>query len=240
FPSCTWSAADRYEFISWTAGFDYRINDELMAYVKGSSASRAGGQNTRGLDAVTTQSFDPEKATDIEMGFKGQFFDRSSQVNAAYYHTFDTDVQQTNLINTPSGLITMVVNQAEGDIDGFEVDFKWAVTEQLVLSGSAGLLDWKFGDDHSILQAAPTETYSLRGEYTVPVGIGELTLGLNWSYRGEYFGNCAGGRACVREFEPETADSVSLWDGRIGLDVAVVPGLNIALWGRNLTDEEYV
>src|SRR5690606_18152961 len=86
FPNCAWSNSDQYEFISWTAGFDYKINEDLMAYLKGSSADRAGGQNTRGLDLVSTQPFDPESATDIEVGFKGQFFDRTLQVNAAYYH----------------------------------------------------------------------------------------------------------------------------------------------------------
>src|SRR5690606_31665771 len=71
-------------------------------------------------------------------------------------------------------------------------------------------------------------------------GLGEFIFGLNASYTGEYFGNCGAGRACVRDFEPETADSVTLLGARISLDVQAVEGLNVALWGRNLTDETYV
>lgn len=237
---CTWSNSDQYEFISWTAGFDYKFDTDVMAYIKASSSSRAGGQNTRGLDEVTTEPFQPENATDIELGTKAQFFENTLQLNAAYYHTFYTDVQQSLLINTPSGLITSVVNQAEGDINGVEIEAKWAVTDYLVLSGSAGWLDWKFDDPVSILQAAPGESYTLRGDYTLPTGLGDFVFNLNWSYQGEFFGNCASGRACVRDFEPETAESVSLLGARISLDVAAVDGLNVALRGRNLTDENYV
>jgi iron complex outermembrane receptor protein len=210
-----------------------------MAYIKAASASRSGGQNTRGLDAVTTLPFDPEKATDIEIGFKGQLFDNTLQLNMAYYHTFYEDIQQSNLINTPSGLITTVVNQAEADIDGLEVEAKWLVTENLQFSASLGLMNWAFKDDRSILPSAPTEEYAVRANYMIPTGYGRWLFDVNWTYRGEYFGNCAAGRDCIREFEPETGDSVDMWGARIGVDIDPL-GLNVALWGRNLTDEKYV
>jgi len=236
---CSWADSDSYEFISWTAGFDWSLSDDMMAYLKGSSASRSGGQNLRGLDAATTQPFKPETATDIELGLKGAYFDNTLQVNAAYYHTFYTDIQQSLLINTPSGLITTVVNADEADIDGIELEAKWVVTEQLMLTGTLSWLDWEFSNETSILQAAPTLEYALRANYLIPTAYGQWLFDLNYSYRGEYPGNCALGRACVDNFAPATSDELKLLGGRIGVDIDAY-GLNVALWARNLTDEEYI
>src|SRR5690606_17236731 len=139
---------------------------------------------------------------------------------------FYEDIQQSNLINTPSGLITTVVNQAEADIDGLEVEAKWLVTENLQFSASLGLMNWAFKDDRSILPSAPTEEYAVRANYMIPTGYGRWLFDVNWTYRGEYFGNCAAGRDCIREFEPETGDSVDMWGARIGVDIDPL-GLNV-------------
>jgi len=246
-PECSWSNTDNYEYVSWTAGFDYKFAADLMGYLKASSAQRAGGQNARGLGISTnavgqtvdsTAPFNPEKATDIELGVKGTFFDYTLQVNAAYFHTFYTQIQQTDLVNHPSGLITISTNRGRGDIDGLEIETRWQVIDNLELSGSIGLLNWKFDDDTSILPGTPSKQAMLRAAYTVPLGFADLLFDVNYAWRDEVFGNCGGGRACVRDFDQETIDSLGLLGARVAMDFPNM-GLNVALWGRNLTDEEY-
>lgn len=237
--NCTWGDKASYEYISWTVGFDYHFTPDVMGYLKASSADRAGGQNARGLDAATTQPFQPEKATDIELGTKGSFLNHTVQVNADYYHTFYTDIQQTDLLITSSGLTTAVSNRGHADINGIEVEARWQATDALQLGATLGWLDWKFKDDTSILPQAPGLQYTARGDYTVPLGFGDLLFDVNYSWRDEVLGNCAGGRDCVRNFKQETGDSVGLLGARIALDIKSI-GLNVALWGRNLTDEQYV
>jgi iron complex outermembrane receptor protein len=142
------------------------------------------------------------------------------------------------LIDTPAGFITQTVNRAEADIDGLEIEAKWIVTDRLLLSATATLIDWRFKDHSSLIHSTPTEEYTLRANYLIPAAYGQWMFDLNWAYRGDYPGNCAGGRSCIANFPAATADSSSILGGRIGVDIDSL-GLNVALWGRNLTNEEY-
>lgn len=237
FVNCTWGEKDNYEFISWTAGFDWRVSETVMTYLKASSASRSGGQNGRGLDAISSQPFTEETATDIELGLKGSFFDNRIQLNAAYYHTFYDDVQRTLLLFTPAGSITTVVNATEADIDGLEVEAKWVVTDQLLLSATVGLIDWKFADN-SVLGSAPDKDITLRANYLIPTSYGQWLLDLNHSWRSEYFSSTLPSREAARALPSSVVDSLGLVGARVAVDIDPL-NLNVALWGRNLTDEEY-
>jgi len=235
--ACTWGQSEKYSYWSWNFGFDYDITPDVLGYVKMSSASRAGGQNLRGLDADTTAPFQPEKATDFEIGVKGRLFDDQLQLNADYYHTFYKEIQQSQLIVThPTGLYTQVLNRAKADIDGVEVEATWLVTEYFKLTGTAAYLDWKFEDSTSLLPSTPGLQYTARANYSLPVSYGDWLFDLNYSWRDEYYANTS--RQTIETFESATVDSLGLWGARVGLDLTDL-GLNLAVWGRNLSDEEY-
>lgn len=242
YDDCTWSETESYDFVSWTLGVDWEVQEDILLYAKAASSSRAGGQNIRGLDAATTQPFDVEEATDIEFGMKGVFLDRSLQVNMAYYHTFYEDIQQSSLINHPTGLITVLNNEEGGDIDGLEIDAKWIVSENLQILASANFIEWSLDKNSSggepILPATPTREYTLRANYFLPVDYGDWLFDINASYRNEVPGNCSSGQYCLDNFDAATSDDLLLVGARVGLDVGDT-GLNVSLWGRNLTDEEY-
>lgn len=236
--TCGWGDDEKYYFISYNVGVDWAINDDVMAYVKTSSASRSGGQNLRAMNIETAEPFIEETATDIELGLKSQLFDNMLQVNTALYHTDYEDVQQTVLQNINGVNITQVVNAGEADIDGVEVDFKWLVTDTFMVTGSAGLLNWNFKDDASMLPAAPEHEYGLRFNYLVPSEMGDFNFDLNYSYRGQMFSNSSGGRQSVREYEALVVKSVELIGARITWDMAATDA-TVALFGQNLTNEEY-
>jgi iron complex outermembrane receptor protein len=242
FNQCTWSDSKTYDFISWTASVDWRLNEEIMTYVKAASSSRSGGQNARGLDAVTSQPFDEETATDIELGVKSELFDNSLKLNAAYYHTFYEDTQQTNLVNTPSGLITQVVNAGNADIDGIEVDAQWVITPNWMLTVTAGYLDWSFDKPASgptpILPSAPEFEGTARLNYFLPTSIGDWTFDLNASSRSKLLGNISSGQTGIDNFDAATTQSITLLGARAQLDVKDT-NLNVSLWVRNLQDKEY-
>lgn len=243
---CTWGDSKKYDYVSWTVGADWSVNDAVMLYVKSASSNRSGGQNLRGLGIVeledgstinTFQPFDPEEVTDLELGMKGTFFDYALQVNAAYYHIWYTDVQQSNLISTPSGLTTFVSNASEADFDGIEVDVKWVISEQLMLIGTAALIDWSFEDNTDFANSAPEEEFTMRANYRIPADYGTWDLDLNYSYRGEFYANSSTTRQALDASKAGVVDSVGLWGGRVGL--ALNNGVEIALWGKNLSDKEY-
>lgn len=242
FTQCTWSDSETYSFISWTASVDWRLNDDVMTYAKAASSSRSGGQNARGLDAETSQPFDEETATDIELGVKSELFDNSVKLNAAYYHTFYQDTQQTNLVNTPSGLITQVVNAGDAGIDGIEVDAQWVITPNWMLTVTAGYLDWEFDKPDSgstpILPSAPEFEGTARLNYFMPTAAGDWTFDLNASSRSKLLGNISSGQDGIDDFPAATSQSITLLGARAQLDVKDT-NLNVSFWVRNLQNKEY-
>lgn len=235
---CSWGDQEDYHFISYNAGADWAVAEDVMVYVKTSSASRSGGQNMRALDSATAQPFVEETATDFELGVKSQLFDRRLQLNANVYHTDYEDVQQTNFNNVSGINITTVVNAGEADIDGFEVDFKWLPTDYLMVTGSAGLLNWKFKDPDSLLPSAPSKEASLRVNYLVPSDFGDFNFDVNYSYRGEMISNASAGRSAVRAHPAYNVDSVGLVGARVTLELSDTD-ISLSLWANNLTNEEY-
>ena len=234
--TCSTSREDSFKFPSWNVGFDWHVSPDLMLYVKGASASRSGGQNVRGLDAASSQPFDRETATDIEIGIKSEFWNRRARLNASYYHTFYEDIQQSNLVQTPRGLATFVVNAGKADIDGIEAELTLVVTDEFSLTTTAGYLDWKFDDYGPVLNSAPKYEFSAAAHYEHPVSFGAFKADLNYAWRDKYFP--ATNRDTLAAFKEATVDSLGLLNGRVTFDVSAWD-LSVSLWGKNLTDEEY-
>ena len=244
---CTWSSSEKYDFVSWTVGADWALSEDVMVYAKSANSSRSGGQNLRGLGLVeledgtvidTFTPFEPEEATDFELGLKGTFFDYALQVNAAYYHIWYTDIQRSNLLSTPAGLTTFVSNTSEADYDGVELEVKWVINEQWMVTGTAAAIDWSYEDPADYSNSVPDEEYTLRVNYRQPADFGTWDFDLNYSYRGEFYTNSSSTRQQLDNSKAGIVDSVSLLGGRAAL--ALNNGIEVAVWGRNLTDEEYL
>ena len=251
FDDCTWGLSDNYEFVSWTLGLDWRINEDVLAYVKSSSSQRAGGQNLRGLGIIdvigddgstnqfnTSTPFEPEVATDMELGLKGQFFDNSLQINTAFFHIWYDDVQKSQLLNTNTGLITFIANSSTASYDGFEADIKWIISDQFMLASTMSKINWAYENTEDFTPAVPDEEFTLRANYIIPLDIGSLTLDANYSYRGEMYPNSSASRSSLDAAPEAKVKSVDLFGARATLELSDIP-LTIAAWGKNLTDEEY-
>jgi len=252
--TCTWGQETDYSFTSYTAGIDWRLNDDVMVYLKSSNAFRAGGQNMRGLGVIdaldaagalipsfnSSAAFDPEEVQDVEVGLKGQFLDNRVQINAAYFHMWYDDIQKSLLltdVTNNSGLITFVANTSAADYDGVEIEAQWIVSDSFALFATYGWLDWEYENKADISPLAPDEEYSLRANYRIPVEVGEVLFDVNYSYRGEMYTNSSSSRASLDAAAGGVIKSVDLVGARVGLNMD--SGLSIALWGKNLTDEEY-
>ena len=249
--TCTWRKSDNYEYMSWSVGLDWAVSDDVLVYAKHSSASRAGGQNIRAFGTLTSdlngnpiepldtfQSFEPEQVKDIELGLKGQFFDNSVQVNAAYFHMWYSDVQTSALLNSPNGLTTFVSNTSAAQYDGFEAEVKWVVTDQLMLLATYGKLDWAYDDIDDYTSGAPDEEYTARINYLLPLDSADIIFDLNYSYRGEFLPNSSAGLLNLNVTPEAKVNDVSQIGARITADLTDL-GINVALWGKNLTDEKY-
>jgi iron complex outermembrane recepter protein len=232
----------------FTASFD--ITPDVNVYAKYVEGYKTGGFNGRGASVLAiTSPVDEENITTIEAGFKAQFLDNRVRLNAAAFTSDYEDIQLSfALLGDPTNVVNY--NAGKASIDGVELDLSAVLVEGLVLTASYGYLDTKIdevinpltGIDDSktqryVLPGAPENTWTLDLEYTFPAfTFGELVADVNYAARDEM------------EFvsQPRTGYLVpdyDLWNARLTLrDICVGgPGkASVALWGKNLADEEYL
>ena len=189
-----------------------------------------------GLDGLV---LDPETVTNYEMGIKSTLVDGRLRLNAALFSMDYEDLQTIDL----NGVQFVGANAAEATLRGVEVDFQFAATQSLMLSGGVGYTDSEYDkflqnvngtiNDHSgnSLRNAPELTANLVAEYRRPVGDGEIVLVGEWSYKDETFYG-------VDNSDPVTAPSYSLYNLRAGYSSAD-ERWSVFLWGKNLGDKEY-
>lgn len=202
---CAARRRDDFSGVSYTFGLDYKITDDVLAYVKTSKGFRSGGQNLRSGSVAAFVPFKPEVARSHEAGLKSEFFDRRVRLNLAGYYTKVDDVQRSSQVAQAAGLppLTIVGNAAklriyglEGELtarlfDGFTLSATGSVTRPKYLSypevpGPNNLL----GDRTSErFDTTPRHTFSLSGLYERDLGFGELHLRADYSWTDKFATN---------------------------------------------------
>ncbi|MGE0388044.1 MAG: TonB-dependent receptor [Gammaproteobacteria bacterium] len=204
---CSFEISSDFDFVSWTAGFDYQFDDGLFGYIKTSTSTRSGGQQIRAADADpvngSAQPFEPETATDVELGLKIEALDRRLRANFAAFRTFYTDVQFSNVTPVRGVFTTFVDNVGDATVNGVEFETTFIPFDGLTLIGSVGYVNVDFDDIRKFGQRTPCTTLTgnpLNGPcvasrvpewqagasviYSRPVPIGEASVRLDWSYLG--------------------------------------------------------
>ncbi len=122
--------------------------DNLLLYASWARGYKSAGfdfrANNRNFYPTTADSFrfDDEQATNYEIGGKLGIGD-SAEINFAGFLTKYKDLQ----ISIFDGVLGFNVgNAAAVEILGFEVDGRWAVTDNLTLSGSLAYTDFEYTD----------------------------------------------------------------------------------------------
>ncbi len=247
--SCLGTFKKSFSKVNYTLGIDYTPNDNVMVYVSLTTGYRAGGQNLRGTTPETLAPFDPENVTQVELGMKSDWFDRLLRANIAVFLADYTDIQRTQFIAVNGVPATVTSNAASATISGLEAELTALPTDRLELGASLGLLSAEYdeflgfdGTDKSDekFDDVPEMTYSLSATYTV-----EFVAGALWMSRLDYSwaddipsqqGNLKYFRD--RGYDPEpitTFPATGNLNARTSLSLP--SGLELSLYGRNLTDE---
>jgi iron complex outermembrane receptor protein len=228
----------------------------------------ANGNGTPG-DAVNAQllvedEYDKEVTTNIELGFKSKFMNNKVKLNAAVFSTTVDDNQFFEFFAGPFGLLRAVTTIDELAIQGFELDISAQVTEDIMIFGGVGLLDTEIKENRnrplSVGNKAPQaadETFTLGAswDYSLTDDV-FMTTRLDWQYVGETFFHTLQGEASPTiwdffgtlgggvppgphsvNFDNASRDAYSTVNLRVSFDAE---DWNLALWAKNLTDEEYL
>ena len=249
---------------------EWDVSEDTMAYATWTKGHKSGGFDARSnghpdpavMNAVNpltsaaisgSWEFDREEATSIELGSKMSLADGAAELSLAFYITEYSDLQVSQFDGT---LGFNVTNAGEATVQGLEADGRWAVSDQVTLTGSAAYLDFnydKFPNSQCYFGQVPNspgfpglcDVAGERKEYTpeFQANIGAawsdtvadnlvMDASLDLSYVGDYIYS--------PNLDPRTEqEAYSLVNGRIALSSSE-GDWQVALIGRNLTDETVI
>lgn len=226
--------------VSPMATLAYRPVEDILLYASWGRGNKSGGFN----DArVTEPTFAAEVADSYELGAKSEWLDRRLTLNLIGFYIDYRDLQVRGFEGT-----TPLFRNAEKAVSkGVELEVVGRPTPRWTLFGSAAYNDASYVDfvipgagpggggldlSGNRMPLAPRTSFSLRSDYRVPVaGIGEFYAHGEWNRKSSNFLDFANSRPGGFQ------DSYSVVNARLGL--ALGNGLDISVWGRNLTDADY-
>lgn len=238
----------------------YHINDAIMTYLSAAQGFKSGGydarSNTPPGSTVWEGSFeyDEEKALNIELGSKIRFANGRADLNIALFRTEYDDLQVSIFDGT---LGFNVGNAGEAITQGMELDGRWLLASNLILSGSLAYLDFEFqkfeqgqcyfgetptatiGDTQYCDRKGATNQYvadwsgNLGLEHSHALGALLLITTVDLLYSDDYY--------TTPNLDPSDAVIQDAFV-KVNLRIALTNGADweLALLGKNLTDEETV
>ena len=224
-------ASDKFDSVDPRLALNFQVNDDVMIYASAAKGYKSGGLN-RQLDPVTQSvlPFKKEENIALELGIKSSIWGGRGQINAAIFNSEYTDFQLEEQLN----LVPQVDNIGDVEVIGAEADFKFLLGDAFELWGSIGILDTEVANapdtsrNGNSSPNAPEKTASLALKYGAELGSGELDASAMWSYSDEFFFDLA------NTFKQ---DAYSTFDLRLGWSN---DQWGVALFGENVTDEEYL
>jgi outer membrane receptor protein involved in Fe transport len=236
----------------------YKASDNVNLYARLATGFRAPtiqGRDVAFFAAPSTAK--SETITSIEGGFKTTLADDRIRLNGAVYY-YEIEDQQLSAIGG-GGNFVQLVNADKGTGMGFDLDGEFLVTDRFLVTLGLSYTDTEIDDatlvvppcgsgmctvldpldvngnaiiDGNSFTQAPEFIATLTARYGIPLGSGELFFFTDWAYQGE-----------TQFFIYESAEfrSDGNFEGGARVGYAADGGKwEVALFGRNITDEENV
>jgi iron complex outermembrane recepter protein len=235
----------KLDFDSFTprGGLQYDFNAEKNAFFTVSRGFRAGGVNE---SACTDNTYDPEKITDYELGYRSRWLDNRLTFNATafYYDYKDFQVQQI------VGFSSDIINAPSATIRGGEFEGVWAPDQHWAVNANVSTLNSRYGAgffnidalnraagdqnlDGHYLSRAPKASGNLGLQYRTPtLAFGRLTARADFYATEKYY---------FREFNTsgDTQDGYSILNLSM-LWESVNGRYSARLFANNATDTHYL
>ncbi|MFN3607625.1 MAG: TonB-dependent receptor [Hyphomonas sp.] len=250
-----------YDNVSYTIGGDYRFNESVLGYAKYSTGFKSGGWSPDAFSATAVfLRVDEETLDSFEVGLKTDLFDNRVRLNTA---AFFNKYEGLQIGATVPGLGFTRFNVNETEIMGLEVEGVFQVTDNFQLNGNLGLLSAEYTDmtgdqargltnngagcpagtvaaDNAqiiacalglSLKNAPEYKATLGALYTMPFYNGELIFSGDVSFEDDSW-------SLVANSPPHALSEIpTLMNARVKYES--VQGWSVAVWGKNLSDENY-
>jgi iron complex outermembrane receptor protein len=251
--------------VSWEVSANFAPTDSSSWYGRVSSGFRA--QTIQGRDVAfleTPTVAVPETITSYELGYKADLANNRLRLNAAvFYYTID-DMQFSIIGGT--GNAQQVINAKEGEATGLEVDLEWLATDNLMFTlgfayndteikdpalsttpcnlnnGGTGCTPTQPSDPSDPTKVlvngmpfprVPETSWNFSARWGTPVGNnGEVFVFTDWIFQGE---------TVMPLYEAVEFNTDSQFEGGLKIGYRnLEDNWELALFGRNITDEENV
>ncbi len=230
---------------------EYRSESDALVYATISRGYRANGVNAEILASIDTtddpalidslegvRSYDEESLLNYELGYKAGLLANTLQVRGALFYMDRQDQQVKGSFVIPqddggTSFIDYTNNAAAGNNYGLELELNWLPTDALSLYASLGLLHTELEDyvNADGVDLSGREQAHAPG-YQFATG-GRLDLGGGFYVRMDLEGKDS---FYFSDRHDLKAPSYELLHARAGWSNGK---WSFALWGRNLTDEDY-
>ncbi len=231
-----------------TAVLDYELTPDQFVYISASEGYKSGGFN--GFLAGAVRSYNPETAWTYELGLKSQFFDRRMTSNwAAFYTDYKSIQEQLFTAVTPPPpapqvpqIVQLITNASAAHMAGIENETNIRMTPNFTVFEDFGYIDAVYTHFSDALlgnltgnqfQDTPKFNASLGGRYEQ--SLGNQTSGAleaDFSYKSKTYFDIVNTPAIVQ-------GGYTLVNARASLFLQDRK-LEIALYGKNLTDKVYM
>lgn len=245
--------SQKWENVNPKVGFQYTPNELWQVYGHYTQGVRSGGYNFRITNALAfealfppggSRAFDEEEVNSYELGFKYETEDRRGQLNAAVFFNDISDMQrELNLSSPTSGVAQTIVNTADAEIFGFEVDGRYAVTDNFLVMANLGLIDAEYTnvifdisgngtigpEDLALdLPRVPETTYGFGFIYDMDLGDkGSLVARSNYQHRDKF---------AYTDNNWGWVNPADMLDANLTWNTPF-DGFSVSLFGKNLLDE---
>lgn len=245
--------SQKWDNLNPKIGFQYTPTDLMQIYGHYTQGVRSGGYNFRITNALAfealfppggSRAFDEEKVNAYELGFKYETESRRGQLNAAVFFNDISDMQrELNLSSPTSGVAQTIVNTADAEILGFEVDGRYALTDNFLVMANLGVIDAEYTnvifdisgngtigpEDLALdLPRVPEMTYGFGFIYDMDMGDrGSLVLRSNYQHRDKF---------AYTDNNWGWINPADMLDANLTWNTPI-EGLSVSLFGKNLLDE---
>ena len=140
--------------ITGTLKLTWFFSETAMMYASAGTGYKSGGTNTDRIDPVFSQTFDAETSTAFEIGLKADF--DTARLNIAVHNTQVEDLQT----NAFSGTGFNLQNAGNADTYGAEIDFLWRPTDgfEFMAAYSYNVADFEDFENGTCWVATPFQT----------------------------------------------------------------------------------
>lgn len=192
------------------------------------SAAQSGAQAVLPLNSEILDNY--------ELGLKSTLLDGRLRFNAAVFKLEYDDLQVYELLG-----LTLVTSNAQAEVDGYEIETAFAVTNNLTIGGSYTSLDARFTSNAvsgalilpyngNTLPRSPDSQYTLYmdGEWDAFGGV--LAARADYQWTDDFYFDPSNNPEVLSPAH-ELVSAFASWESPTGLKVSV--------YGKNLTDTEY-